>query len=115
MSELEDMISSVLNDPEQMNMISSLAKSLMGGQDEPGNGKASAPAMPDIDPAMLGRISRLMQAGNEDNTNERALLEAMRPYLSEKRRNKMDRAMKIAKLARIAKLAIGEMGAGGDV
>ena len=33
----------------------------------------------------------------------------MRPYLSEKRRGKMDRAMKLAKLARIARLAIGEM------
>ena len=43
------------------------------------------------------------------------LLEAMRPYLSEKRRSKMDKAMKIAWLAQIARLAMGEMGGdGGD-
>ena len=39
-----------------------------------------------------------------------SLLEAMKPYLSEKRRAKMDKAIKIAGLARIARLAMGEMG-----
>lgn len=115
MSELEDMISHVLNDPKQMEMINDLAKSLMGGQEDAGAGKFSAPAMPDIDPAMLGRITRLMQAGGSENRNERALLEAMKPYLSEKRRDKMDRAMRLAKLARIAGLAMGEMGGKEDV
>ena len=131
MSEFEDRINSVLNDPEQMDKIANLAKSLMGGEAQkadPGDGGmmgklgelaksltgggSSGRDGPDIDPAMLGKIGRLMKAGNAQNSNERALLEAMKPYLTEKRRQKMDRALQLAKLARIARIAMGEMGEG---
>lgn len=130
MSEFEDRINSVLNDPEQMDKIANLAKSLMGGGDgqsaDAGDsgmmgklgelakglsgGGSAAQESPAIDPAMLGKIGRLMKAGNAQNSNERALLEAMKPYLTEKRRQKMDRALQLAKLARIARIAMGEMG-----
>ena len=132
MSEFEDRINSVLNDPEQMNKIANLAKSLMGGGDgqsaDAGDGGmmgklgelakglsgggSAAQESPAIDPAMQGKIGRLMKAGNAQNSNERALLEAMKPYLTEKRRQKMDRALQLAKLARIARIAMGEMGEG---
>lgn len=131
MSEFEDRINSVLNDPEQMDKIANLAKSLMGGEAQkadPGDGGmmgklgelaksltgggSTGRDSPDIDPAMLGKIGRLMKAGNAQNSNERALLEAMKPYLTEKRRQKMDRALQLAKLARIARIAMGEMGEG---
>lgn len=131
MSEFEDRINSVLNDPEQMDKIANLAKSLMGGEAQkadPGDGGmmgklgelakglagggSAGRDGPDIDPAMLGKIGRLMKAGNAQNSNERALLEAMKPYLTEKRRQKMDRALQLAKLARIARIAMGEMGEG---
>ena len=131
MGEFEDRINSVLNDPEQMDKIANLAKSLMGGEAQkadPGDGGMmgklgdlakgltgggpSGRDGPDIDPAMLGKIGRLMKAGNAQNSNERALLEAMKPYLTEKRRQKMDRALQLAKLARIARIAMGEMGEG---
>ena len=79
MSELEDKISGILGDPAQMEKITKIA-----------------------------RISRLMQSGSAQNKEEQALLAAMRPYLSEKRRRKMDRAMKLAQLARLARLAMGE-------
>ena len=131
MSEFEDRINSVLNDPEQMDKIANLAKSLMGGDGQktaPGDGGmmgklgelakslagggSAGQGSPAIDPAMLGKIGRLMKAGNAQSSNERALLEAMKPYLTEKRRQKMDRALQLAKLARIARIAMGEMGEG---
>ena len=131
MSEFEDRINSVLNDPEQMDKIANLAKSLMGGDGQSADtgdggmmgklgelakglsgGGSAAQESPAIDPAMLGKIGRLMKAGNAQNSNERALLEAMKPYLTEKRRQKMDRALQLAKLARIARIAMGEMGEG---
>ncbi|MDY4488839.1 MAG: hypothetical protein SPE18_12450 [Candidatus Limivicinus sp.] len=131
MSEFEDRINSVLNDPEQMDKIANLAKSLMGGEGQRADtgdggmmgklgelakglsgGGSAAQESPAIDPAMLGKIGRLMKAGNAQNSNERALLEAMKPYLTEKRRQKMDRALQLAKLARIARIAMGEMGEG---
>ena len=129
MSELEDRINSILGDPEQMKKISGLAKSLMGSSDtvprnSPGetDGAAGLASLMQgmggeeslIDPALLGRISRAINSGAGEKKQERALLEAMKPYLSEKRRSKMDKAMKLARLASIARLAMGEMGGDGS-
>lgn len=120
MSELDEMISGVLSDPEQMAKITKLAQSLMGGDEAAA--PTAAPAASDaagldtlgLDGETLARISRLMRGGMGQTREEQTLLEAMRPYLSEKRRRKMDRAMKLARLARIARLAIGEAEEGGD-
>ena len=124
MSELEDRLNSVLSDPEQMAKISKLAQSFMAGDSSASKAGGAAPGAPfggavgddalGLDPAMLGRIGRLLSGGAAENKQERALLEAMRPYLSEKRRSKMDKAMRIARLAGIARIAMGEMGGDGD-
>lgn len=137
MSELEDKINSILGDPAQMDMISNLAKSLMGGD---GEAQTESPALDGlgdmggladmarsflggggggggdggIDPQMLGKISRLMSAGSRKD-EKTVLLEAMKPYLSEKRRSKMDKALSITRLAKLAGLALGESGGDGDV
>lgn len=127
MSEIEDMINNVLSNPDQMEKLTGLAKSLMGSpsaQDTPAQsspdlsgliGSLTSGGSPDFgfDPAMLAKLTQLMNSDNENNRHEQALLEAMKPYLSEKRRGKMDKAMRIAKLTRIAKLAFGDFG-GGD-
>lgn len=108
MNELEEQINRVLSDPGQMERLAGLARSLMGSE------KAAPSAAPDApmpDAALLKRLSGLMQNGG--NGRETALLEAMRPWLSEKRRGKMDRAMQLARMARLARLAMEEMG-GGD-
>ena len=114
MSELEDKINGILGDPAQMEKIAGLAKSLMGGGD---SGDAPAEKTKSagggdgaIDPAMLARLSRALSSGAGEKKQERALLEAMKPYLSEKRRSKMDKAIKLARLASIARIAMGEMG-----
>lgn len=122
MSDLEDQINSILTDPEQMAQIRDLARSLMGGQ-EVREDTAAGPEAPerilpeaDIpDSAAIGRISRLLHASAAGRDDAKALLEAMMPYLSEKRRGKMERALRIARLARIAQLAMGEQGEGEHV
>ena len=113
MSVFEDKLNSVLGDPAQMEKIANLAKTLMGG-----DGGAQEPSPEpfgglDIDPGLISRISRLMNGDGDDN--KQRLLQAMEPYLSEKRRGKMDKALKIARLARIAKAAMGEEGGDGKL
>ena len=113
MSEFEDKLNSILGDPEQMDKIANLAKSLMGGEEENTSASAIGSLLEGeggIDAAAIGRIGRLLSAGNGENSEKQALFNAMKPYLSEKRRAKMDKAMKLASLARIARLAMGEMG-----
>lgn len=109
MGDIEDMINGLLNDPGEMAKITELARSLMGG--EKPQQPESAPE--GIDANMLGRLSALMQKNT--GGDDKRLLEAMRPFMSEKRRSKMDKAMKIAKLASLAELAMTEFGGGEDV
>lgn len=122
MSEFEDRINSILGDPAQMDKITKIAKSLMGGETaEPeersgvDNPLAALFGSDGEEMAALGRISRALGAQSEQDREKTALLEAMKPYLSEKRRRKMDKAMKIARLTRIARAAMGESGGDDDV
>lgn len=124
MSDFEDKLNSILNDPAQMDKIAGLAKTLMGGegaekppqqeQDRGGDNLLGSLLGGDEAEAM-GRISRILSAVNSGDDNKTALLKAMEPYLSEKRRGKMDRALKIAKLAKVARLTLGEMEDDGSV
>jgi len=120
LGELEDRINSVLNDPEQLGEIARLAQTLMGGGQENQSGQTRS-ASPSVQPAMSGLFEQLgldgdaiskigSVLGSSSNSNSQALLEAMKPYLSEKRKTKMDKAMKLARLAKLAGFAMGEMG-----
>lgn len=111
MSELEDTISAVLNDPQQMEQITRLAQSLMGGeQGTPETASGAGDNMPL--PGRLGDIGSLM-AGSR--SSGQTLLEAMRPYMTEKRRAKVDKALQLARAARIARLVLGQTEGGGGV
>ena len=110
MDEFGEKLNSLLNDPKQMESFASFAKSIMGGE-----APASISPEPDIDPALMKKVGSLLSRGDNISNNDKRLLEAMKPYLSEKRRSKMDRAMKIARLASIAQLAASEFGGDNDV
>ena len=97
------MINSVLSDPKQMDMIAGLAKSLMGGP-EPQSQKPESGSLP-LDGATLGKLQQLMGGAERPGQSE-ALLRAMEPWLSEKRRVKMDKALKLARLAKLAGFAM---------
>ena len=107
MSELEDRLNSILSDPGQMEKIAGLARSLMGGE-------SAAPAQSAPEAALLKKLGGLMSADAQTPSREQALLTAMRPWLSQRRREKMDRAVQLARMARIARLAMGEPGGGDD-
>lgn len=106
MSDLEDMLSGILSDPKQMEKISSVARSLMGEE------LKSDSAEPVFDANILKKLGGMMR---DKDGKDRQLLLAMRPYLSDKRRSKMDRAMKIARLAGMAEIAANEFGGEDDV
>ena len=110
MDEFGEKLNSLLNDPKQMESFASFAKSIMGGEMP-----ANTPTEPELDPKLLKKLGGLLAGADKPNGRERQLLEAMKPYLSEKRRSKMDRAMKLAKIASVAELAASEFGGSGDV
>lgn len=122
MSEFEDKINAILGNPAEMEKITKLAAQIMGG----GGAASSSPEAPQepprekpqetpgldlsgIDPELFGKIGRLLSqtGGGSDKT---ALLRAMGPYLSRDRREKMEKAMRFAKIAKLAGAAIREYG-----
>lgn len=108
MDDLEGQIRQVLGDPAQMAQIMDLAQSLMGGGAAEAPKEAPAPA-PEL--GLLGKLGGLMQQGAQGSQGDRqALLQALRPYLSEKRQRKVDRAMQITRMAHLAKTALAGLG-----
>ena len=110
MDEMEEKLGSILNNPQMMQQIMSMAQS-MGGQNTP---KAEAPQkqeslLPEIDLATIQKISGLAQKSSIDK-REQALLRALSAYLSKERIGKLEKAMRAAKIAKIASSALGQRG-----
>lgn len=102
MSELEEKLGTLLSNPQLMQQIAAMAQSL--GQPEPRQPEPRQPT-PDPqptaslpDPALLQSLSAVMQTGRVDD-QQRALLRALAPFLSQPRIRKLERAMRAAKLA----------------
>lgn len=88
-----------------MQQIMTLAQSLGAGDAAP----ASAPKeeSPQFDPGMLKNLAGM--AGRADS-NQKALLNAMSPYLSSGRVQKLERAMRAAQLAKTASSFLNQGG-----
>ena len=114
MSEFEDRLNSILNDPMQMEKITLMAKSLVGGDESAPKPQKMQPkqessVFESFDPALLGRVTKAM-SGMNGRDEKHALLEAMKPYLSSHRQEKLERAMKLAKMIHVAEIAFGTLG-----
>jgi len=105
MSELEDKLSQVLSNPQMMQQIMALAQS-MGAS--PSHEDASpeprpepAPVLPQMDMGMIQKMAAMASGAGVD-TNQRALLRALGPYISRDRVSKLEKAMRAAKMAAFA-------------
>lgn len=107
MDQMEDKLGAILNNPELMGQIMSMAKSL--GQSAPQPETSMPPEMPSFDPAMLSKLTALAGQGQVDG-NQQALLTALHPYLSNRKISKLERAMRAAKMARMASSFLGQGG-----
>lgn len=66
-----------------------------------------------INPGMLLKMGKMFSGTQSDDKT--ALLNAMKPYLADKRKDKMEKAMRIAKMVKMAQLAFSEFGGDWDV
>ncbi len=112
MSEFEDKLNSILSDPGQMEKITQMASKLMGGG-QTSETQAEDPE-PFLDTELLSKMSRLLKGSGGTDSSKTALLKAMEPYLSKERRSKMEKAMRFAKVAKMAGIAFSEFGGEGD-
>lgn len=108
MSEMEEKLGQILSNPQMMQQIMSLAQAMSASQPQkqeptppPQPLQPTVPAIPNIDPNLLRSLSSMTRQGGIDQ-NQQALLKALSPYLSQSRVNKLERAMRAAKMAGLA-------------
>lgn len=108
MSDLEQQLSAVMNDPAMMEKIMALAQSM--GSNPPSDKqpveKEPTCSFPDIDLSMIQKLSGFAGKSRIDS-NQKALLQALRPYLSGHRIQRLERAMQAAKMAGFATSLLG--------
>ena len=136
MGDFEEKLNAILSNPDAMAQVASLAQSLGAGAPPSspaagaGEQREQAPpppaaetAAPDlgnlssllgqIDPVMIQRLLPLAQELNSPQDHQRRqFLYALRPYLRESRRDKIDRALQIAKMLHLGKQFLGTLGDG---
>lgn len=121
MGDFEEKLESILGNPQAMEQIMALAQSLGGSSrqappPEPETPPAESPfsggGLPDglglgqLDPRILTGVMQLMSQYQSNDDERVALLNALRPFVKEQRYAKLDRAIQIAKLSRLIRMAL---------
>ena len=125
MAEFDDKLNSILSNPDAMAQIMQLAQSL-GGDSQPADSRQAAAPQPrpspsggdalsalagGLDPKLLTRLLPLVQElGGGRDSNARQLLYALRPFLKESRRDKVDQALRAARILSLGKRFLGRLG-----
>lgn len=114
MSELEDKLNHLLDDPAAMGRIFEMAQQLSSTLSPPADTPQpkSMPTMGDLglDAQTIARLLPLVQELRTNNTQSSQLLYALRPYLKEEKQGKVERAIKLAHLFHVGKKAVKEWG-----
>ena len=114
MDDIESKLNSLFSSPESMERIMQLAKSLSGSEAKGEARETSQESAPALDPKLMSIIgSALGEFSNKGDTER--LAGALKPFLSAERAERLDRAMGIARIARVAKKVIPELGGGGGL
>ena len=100
MSELEEKLNNVLNNPQLMQQIMSMAQNMNSAPTTP-EANVSHDTTPEIDVTLIRQLSGMAQNGTIDH-NQQSLLKALGPYLSPGRIGKLEKAMRAAKMAQFA-------------
>ena len=119
MDDMEQKINSILANPQMMSQLMSMAQSLSGVQPEPEvpQQEQQKPVQQQklsqitggLDINMLQKVARIAQKSSIDK-NQQALHKALSPYLTKARIEKLERAMRAAKIAGLATTVLGSSG-----
>lgn len=111
MSELEEKLNALMSNPQLMQQIAAMAQAMGNTQQEnqPPSTEAPRQELHSPDPRLLQILSQAAGQSGVDS-NQTALLQALSPYISSRRLNKLERAMRAARLAGTASLFLNAGG-----
>lgn len=112
MSEMEEKLGAILSNPQMMQQILSMAQAIGNPQPVPEvqpQRPQEQQSFPEPDPNLLRSLAGMAKGSGVDQ-NQKALLNALLPYLSRDRVSKLEKAMRAA---RMATLASGFLNSGG--
>ena len=106
MEDMESKLGAILNNPDMMAQIMSMAQQFSGGESPPPPPEPT-PILPEgLDMGMLMKIAGMANSASVDK-DQRALLLALRPYLTTDRIGRLEKAMRASKLAGLASSFLG--------
>ena len=100
MEGMEEKLNNILNNPQLMQQIMSMANSLSPQSPVQQEMPAPPAQMPDFDPVMLQKVIQIAGQLGAD-PHQKALLNALQPYLANHRLQKLEKAIRAAKLANL--------------
>ena len=107
MEDMESKLGAILNNPDMMAQIMSMAQQFSGGESPPPPPPEPTPSLPEgLDMGMLMKIAGMANSASVDK-DQRALLLALRPYLTTDRIGRLEKAMRASKLAGLASSFMG--------
>ena len=110
---MEQKLSAILGNPEMMSQLMAMAQSMGASDPHPPQETCKEPQLPmniqGIDLAMVQKMASIAQQANIDS-NQQTLLRALIPYLSSERIEKLEKAMRAAKLAGLATTVLKNAG-----
>ena len=104
MDDMESKLGAILGNPALMQQIMAMAQNL--GQAAPTPEAPPPENPPDVDFTAIQKLAGLT-SGSKLSPDQKALLRALRPYLSHGRIDRLERAMQAAKLAGTATALLG--------
>jgi len=109
LAELESILGSIMSSPESLGRIMDVVK-MFGGTEENTEKEPPSLAIGDVaggvDPALLTKAIGLLNDYNAVDDRRIKLLGAIRPYIKDSDGFHIDRAIRIVKLAHVAKSAL---------
>jgi len=106
MDDFESKLGQILGNPEMMGKIMAMAQNFGSQQEAPPEPPKQDSPLPEIDFATIQKLTGLMGKAGMDR-EQKALLSALSPYISGARIQKLEKAMRAAKLAGVATAFLG--------
>lgn len=101
MDDISEKLATILNDPDSMSRVRQMAESILGGEKQKEESVSDSGIKAEDMQTIMSLISRFNSTRDDDRTR---LLMALKPHLSEPKREKVDTAVKILKMLELLPL-----------